>query len=59
MHEEGKSVVCKDCGVTFDITPGEQEFYLERGWELPKRCKKCRQANKAKKKQNFKKGENK
>ena len=46
---ENKSVICKDCGVTFDITPGEQTFYVDRGWDLPKRCKCCRQANKEKK----------
>ena len=47
---ETVTVTCKDCGVTFDITPGEQEFYKSRNWELPKRCKCCRQANKEKKK---------
>lgn len=47
---ENVTVTCKDCGVTFDITPGEQEFYKSRNWELPKRCKDCRQANKEKRK---------
>ena len=46
--QETKTAVCKDCGVTFDITPGEQAFYAEHGWELPKRCKACRKANKEK-----------
>ena len=46
---EIKTVTCKDCGVTFDIVPEEQVWYAERGWELPKRCKSCRKANKEKK----------
>lgn len=33
---------CKSCGVTFDITPGEQAWYKEKGFKLPERCKACR-----------------
>lgn len=51
---ETKTITCKDCGVTFDVTPEEQAWFAERGWEIPKRCKSCRRANKEKK-QNRKK----
>lgn len=41
---------CKNCGEPFIITEGEQEWYAERKWELPKRCKDCRTRIKEKKK---------
>jgi hypothetical protein len=37
---------CIDCGTTFDITAGEKIFYESRGWELPIRCKSCREKKK-------------
>ena len=39
---------CKDCGEEFEVTEGEQAWYAERGWEIPKRCKTCRVAAKNK-----------
>ena len=44
---EDKTLSCKDCGQTFDFTAGEQEFYTERGFSEPVRCKACRQSRKA------------
>lgn len=41
-----KELVCKDCGETFPFTAGEQDFYNEKGLAAPKRCKRCRRANK-------------
>ena len=39
--------VCKDCGVEFLFTDGEQAFYAEKGFSnQPQRCKACRQAKK-------------
>jgi hypothetical protein len=38
---------CADCGGNFSWSAEEQEFYRERGYEQPKRCKPCRQAKKA------------
>jgi len=32
-----KIIVCKDCGKEFIVTVGEQEFYIEKGFDLPKR----------------------
>ncbi len=43
-----KSLTCRDCGVTFVWTAGEQEFYASRGLENPPgRCPSCRAARKA------------
>ena len=42
-------VTCKDCGKEFTLTEGEIEFYKNKGLNLPKRCKECREANKASK----------
>ena len=39
---------CRDCGVDFIWTSGEQEFYASRGLaNAPSRCPSCRQARKA------------
>jgi hypothetical protein len=38
---------CVDCQEDFVITAGEQQFYDEKGLALPKRCKDCRAAKKA------------
>ncbi|AET70876.1 hypothetical protein Desor_5502 [Desulfosporosinus orientis DSM 765] len=48
MAFEDKDLVCKDCGVTFIFTAGEQEFYAEKGFENePQRCRECRNIRKA------------
>lgn len=47
MYED-KTLTCKDCGVEFVFTAGEQEFYAERGFQNePQRCKECRDKRKA------------
>lgn len=33
---------CQDCGCTFPVTQGEAEFYQEKGYDRPKRCRDCR-----------------
>lgn len=38
---------CSDCGRLFDITNKEYEFYVSKGLDIPKRCKKCRELKKA------------
>jgi len=45
-NKNDKSIVCKDCGQTFILTEGEQDFYAEKGFSEPQRCKACRQARK-------------
>jgi CxxC-x17-CxxC domain-containing protein len=47
MYED-KTLTCKDCGVDFIFTAGEQDFYAEKGLtNQPQRCKRCRDAKKA------------
>lgn len=42
-----KNLTCKDCGVEFVFTEGEQAFYAEKGFENePQRCPDCRRARK-------------
>jgi len=36
--------VCRGCRQAFTIPPGEQEWMISRGFDLPVRCKFCRQA---------------
>ena len=39
-----KSLTCRDCGIEFVFTAGEQEFYLAKGLvNQPGRCPECRQ----------------
>ena len=38
-----KSLVCRDCGISFVFTAGEQAFYEEKGLaHSPQRCSACR-----------------
>ena len=37
---------CKDCGKEFYMTYKEVHFYEEKGLNLPKRCKECREKRK-------------
>jgi hypothetical protein len=39
-------LTCADCGREFTFGEREQEFYREKGFSPPKRCKDCRQAKK-------------
>lgn len=33
---------CLECGETFEIAEEEQNWYKEKDYKLPKRCKSCR-----------------
>lgn len=44
---EDKRIICKDCGKEFTLTVGEQNFYAEKGFAEPVRCKECRDRRKA------------
>ena len=37
-----------DCGQLFTFTVAEQEHYAEQRWQLPQRCRKCRERNREK-----------
>jgi hypothetical protein len=44
-----KTLECIDCKQPFEFSPGEQKFFAEKQLNDPKRCKPCRQENRAKK----------
>ena len=47
MAYQDKSIVCCDCGATFNFTADEQEFFAQKGYtNEPKRCPTCRTARK-------------
>ena len=42
---------CVDCGNDFEFTERDQEFFQQKGFTPPKRCKPCRQVRKQQKQQ--------
>ena len=40
-------IKCVDCQSEFEHTERDQQFYQERGFAAPKRCKPCREKKKA------------
>lgn len=51
MEYEDKKLVCRDCGVQFTWTKGEQEFFASKGFtNSPTRCPECRKKNRSGKK---------
>ncbi|HYI25067.1 MAG TPA: zinc-ribbon domain containing protein [Thermomicrobiales bacterium] len=42
-----RTLTCRDCGQEFVFTAGEQEFYQQRGFSEPQRCRSCRDQKKA------------
>ena len=47
MAFQDRTLKCKDCGMDFVFTAGEQDFYAEKGFENdPVRCRECRDARK-------------
>lgn len=49
IEMEDITLNCQDCGEEFIFTVGEQEFFEEKGFSEPKRCKACRDKKKAQK----------
>src|SRR5215216_3529025 len=48
MSYADKTITCRDCGMDFVFTSGEQEFYAQKGFtNEPTRCQSCRQQRKA------------
>ena len=41
-----RSLKCADCGVDFEFSASEQQFYEERAFRPPRRCKACRKSQK-------------
>lgn len=45
---EDKTLVCRDCGQEFVFTAGEQQFYVDHGFQNePSRCTECRRNRRA------------
>ena len=42
LKEEDITIKCRQCGKEFLFTQAEQEFYKEKGFNTPRRCKECR-----------------
>lgn len=42
MAFQNQTIKCKDCGQEFSWTAEEQEFYQQKGFNAPQRCKDCR-----------------
>ena len=47
MLFEDKVLTCKECGVEFVFTVGEQEFYAEKGFQHSRPMPECRRRRKA------------
>lgn len=43
---QDKELTCADCRGAFLWSAKDQEFFAEKGFSEPKRCKDCRQAKK-------------
>jgi len=41
-----RNLTCGDCKIEFNFSAEEQDFYNERGFQEPKRCKECREKRK-------------
>ena len=44
---QDKTLVCSDCGQEFTFSASEQEFFAQKGFSQPSRCRLCRAARKA------------
>lgn len=42
-----RNLECSTCGVEFPFSVEEQEFYMSKGFQDPKKCKPCRAAAKS------------
>ncbi|RMD73255.1 MAG: zinc-binding protein, partial [Chloroflexi bacterium] len=50
MSFADKTLTCRDCGMDFVFTAGEQQFYAAKGFvNEPVRCPACRKARKTQK----------
>lgn len=49
MYEnfQNQQLQCAECGVIFEFSAEDQEFYSKKGYSAPKRCPECRARRKA------------
>lgn len=45
---QDKIIKCKECGDNFTLTVDDQNWYQNKGFTEPKRCKSCRALRRAK-----------
>lgn len=48
---EDRTIECEGCGNHFTFSAKEQEFFAEKGFQDPKRCKPCRNKRKSAKRE--------
>ncbi len=44
---EDKIITCTACGAEFIFSAADQEFFANKGFQEPRKCKPCRQAAKS------------
>src|SRR5215469_2531962 len=44
MSADDITLRCSECGQEFVFTAMDQQYFQDRGYSSPKRCKRCRQA---------------
>ncbi len=44
-HETKIELTCVHCGKKYTLSQTQVDFYQKHHWNLPKRCKECREAN--------------
>lgn len=44
MANKDVIIECKECGKQFTVLEEEQEWYKQKGFDLPKRCEECRKS---------------
>ena len=44
MYTTDQTLVCADCNSNFVFTGSEQDFFAQKGFSAPRRCKPCRDA---------------
>jgi CxxC-x17-CxxC domain-containing protein len=47
MDSASETIICRNCGVAFSFTEGEQAFFMERGYRPPVLCRDCRDLRRA------------
>ena len=56
---QDQMLTCADCRKEFPFSASEQDFFSEKGFAPPKRCKECRQANRERRADSNRKGDKK
>jgi len=49
MPFEDKELICQDCGQAFIFSASEQEFFSQKNFSEPRRCRNCRRSRRSQK----------